>query len=179
MQEARSITEARLFMEREPCPSCGHRGFGHPSKLVEKGERLAAVASGYCPSCGTQRAFELLLGDERVPDGAWGNAARSTLIDAGEWLAIADDFGALVPAEIETLDRGARELARANLAKGIAAVEEVLKFFPPGSDELPRDAFFTKRGLELYLAAPVRYRRERLDVLLDAWRELAESFIEN
>ena len=179
MQEARSISEARLFMEHEPCPSCGHRGFGHPRKIVAIGERVAAAASGYCPSCGTERKFELLLGDERVPEGAFGNRAPSTLIDAGEWLAIADAYGALVPAEIETLDARDRELARTNLAKGIAAVEEVLKFVPAGADEPPRSAFFTSRGLDVYLAAPVRFKRARLDVLLDAWRELAESFVEN
>jgi hypothetical protein len=179
MQEARSITEARLYMEHEPCPACGHRGFGHPSKIVARGDRLAAAASGYCPGCGTQRTFELVLADERVPEGAWGNQAPSTLIDAGEWLEIADDFGARVPAEIGTLDRGARDLARTDLARGIAAVEEVLKFFPEGADELPRTSFFTRRGLERYLAAPARFRRDRLEVLLDAWRELAESFVEN
>ena len=114
-----------------------------------------------------------------MPDGAWGNATPSTLIDAGEWLAIADDFGARVPAEIHGLDGGEREAARVNLAKGIAAVEEVLKFVPAGADEPPQSAFFTPRGLGVYLDARDRFRRERLEVLLDAWRELADSFAEN
>jgi len=173
------MSEARVYMEREPCALCGQSGFAYPSKLVERGDRLAVVANGYRASCGTDRKFELLLADERVPNGAWGNQTPSTLIDAGEWLEIADEYGAKVPAEIETLDPQQRELARANLAKGIAAVEEVLKFFPAGSDEPPRDALFTKRGLERYLADRIRFRRDRLEVLLEAWRELASSFIEN
>ena len=179
MLEARSIAEARLYIEHEPCPTCAHRGFGHPAKLVEHGDRLAAKASGYCPSCGEHRAFELLLADERVPPMAWGNQTPSTLIDAGEWLAIADDFGARVPAEIAGLDRGARERAREDLAKAIAAVEEVLKFLPAGSSEPPRTAFFTARGLETYMADRKRFARDRLEILAETWRELAVSFIEN
>lgn len=166
-------------MNREPCPSCGHRGFDHPSKIVAHGDRLGAAAEGYCAGCGAQRTFALLLSDERVPDGAWGNDEPSTLIDAGEWLALADQFGAIVPATIENLDRDARNEARANLAKGIAAVGEVLKFLPPDAFEPPRSAFFTARGLEVYVADRARFHRDRLEVLLEAWRDLADSFVEN
>ncbi|MDB4961747.1 MAG: hypothetical protein JWP01_1746 [Myxococcales bacterium] len=178
MLQARSIAEARLFMSLEPC-ACGHRGFEHPSKIVAHGERLAAVASGYCESCGTMRSFELMLADARVPDGAWGNAEPSTLIDAGGWLALADHFGAQVPASIERLDRDVRDQARANLQRGIAAVGEILKFFPAGAAEPPRSAFFTPRGLEIYVADRRRFTRDRLQVLIEAWRELADSFVEN
>ncbi len=43
-------------MTLEPCGSCGHQGFEHASKIVAHGDRLAAVASGYCESCGTPAA---------------------------------------------------------------------------------------------------------------------------
>ena len=59
------------------------------------------------------------------------------------------------------------------------AVKEVLKFFPAGASEPPRSAFFTARGLEVYVADRARFKRDRLDVLIEAWRELADSFVEN
>ncbi len=153
MREARSIAEARLFIGREPCAGCGAVGFAEPSRIVEHGERLGVACSGFCPSCGVQRTFELLLGEERVPPLALGNAAPSSLIDAGEWLLLADDLA-----------------ARSDVGKAIAALEEVLKFYDTGAAEPPLSAFFTATGRAAYRADAGRFARFRIEAVLDAWR---------
>lgn len=153
MREARSIAEARLYIGREPCPGCGAVGFSEPSRIIERGERLGVACSGYCPTCGALRELELLLGEERVPPLALGNAAPSSLIDAGEWLLLANEHA-----------------ENAELSKAIAALAEVLKFYEDGAAEPPMSAFFTAAGRAAYRADAGRFSRFRIEAVLDAWR---------
>jgi hypothetical protein len=173
MREARSIAEARLYIARQPCRACGATGFAEPSRIVEHGERLCVACRGYCPKCGAERAFELALGEERVSPLALGNAAPSTLIDAGEWIELADEIGARVPGSAAGLDPAQRAAARAELVRAIAALEEVLKFYEPGATQPPPSAFFTETGRRVYRADGRRFARFRIDAVLEAWRALA------
>lgn len=172
---ARSVPEARIYMAIVPC-ACSFRGFDAPSRLVAEGEGLAVEASGYCPSCGAERRFRIALGDERVPPGELGNAAASVLIDAGQWLAIADDRSARVPANLDGLDPDRKRRARADLGEAIAALREVLKFIPVGEDTVPRSAFFTAEGKRVALADPRRLSRIRLEAVFEAWTSLAAQY---
>jgi len=173
MQRARSITEARLYIDRQPCPGCGHQGFAEPSRIVEHGDDLAVACNGYCPRCGAARAFELVLAEERVPPGTWGGADPSTLIDAGEWMLLAEEHSSGVPASVATLPPDDRRRARADLAVAIAALAEVAKFIPTGAERPPQGAFFTARGKQAYLAEPGRFTRTRLAAVDATWRRLA------
>jgi uncharacterized protein YjbI with pentapeptide repeats len=170
---ARSLAEAKLFVAEQPCPKCGARGFAEPSRLVERGGALAVACEGYCPRCGALRVFELGLAEARVPPNAWGNADASTLIDAGEWMALADRWAEGVP--VTPADAPARARARADLARAIAALGEVVKFIPDGADAPPKSAFFTSPGREVYLADPRRFARARVVVVVEAWRDLARE----
>jgi hypothetical protein len=162
MLRARSLAEARLYIASQPCRGCGARDFAEPSRIVERGDRLGVACAGYCPKCGAARSFELELADARVPHDAWGGADASTLVDAGEWMGLADRYAERAP------------VARADLTLAIAALGEVLKFYAPGAADPPRSAFFTHAGRTTYIADPRRFARARIDVVLAAWRELAD-----
>jgi hypothetical protein len=176
MLHARSLAEARLFMELDPCSSCRQTGFAEPSRIVERGDQLAVAVRGYCPACGADRAYEIMLGEERVPPHAFGNATPSTLIDAGGWMALANERSARVPATLTGLDAAARERARADLALAIAAIGEIGKFIPAGAESVPRDGFFTATGRRAMLADPRQFTRLRLDAIAEAWRQLMISY---
>jgi hypothetical protein len=173
MQRARSLAEARLFIDRQPCARCQRRGFAEPSLIVERGEDLAVACRGYCPGCGAERSFEILLADARVSPGAWGGDDPSTLLDAGQWLVIAEERATAVPAAVAALADPERARAAADLRVAIGAIAEVLKFIPAGDDRVPKTALFSTEGRELYLADPGRFSRLRIDAVLAAWRALA------
>jgi hypothetical protein len=56
-----------------------------------------------------------------------------------------------------------------------AAVEEVIKFVPPGVDAVPVDEFWTPQGRELFQAEPGRFRLDRLLVVRDTYQELVRE----
>lgn len=154
MLRARSIIEARQFAELQPCEGCGRDGVAPPFTIEARGEALTVTSSDYCAACGTLRRFELLLADERVPPGAWGNAEPSTIIDAGQWLALADR---LLPSD---------------LSRARDALAEMLKFIPADAREVPRSAFFTSEGRRMYASDPVRFGRERITMTIRAYEDL-------
>ncbi len=175
MLRARSMSEVRLYMDLQPCPGCGHHGFTAACDVVERGDDLAAVSRGYCPNCGKERRFELLLDDDPVPGGGFGGERPSTIIDAGQWLALADDSSRRVPGSAAGLDGDARRRAVTELQRALAALDEVTKFLPAGADRLPTSAFFSTPGKKVYLAEPGRFQRARLEATRQAWRELARA----
>jgi hypothetical protein len=170
---ARSMAEARLYMDLQPCSGCARRGFAEPGRLVEHGESLAVDSRGYCPRCGAARSFTLLLADERVAPRGFGNADASTLIDAGEWLLLAEELGTRVPAAAEALDREGRARARAELERALAALAEVVKVIPAGAERPPAAAFFSERGVQAHRDQPGRFTRTRLEATRQVWRALA------
>jgi hypothetical protein len=96
----------------------------------------------------------------------FGGTEPSELLDAGEWLWVADLTAGNVPAD----DRAE---AHRSLSVATAAVEEVVKFIPPGADEVPGDAFWSQRGREVRAAEPGRFQLDRLLVVRDTYRDLA------
>ena len=57
------------------------------------------------------------------------------------------------------------------MIRAVNAREELLKFIPPGADQVPADALFTAAGKQVYLAEPGRFRRARLEAVLGAYRD--------
>jgi hypothetical protein len=164
---ARTNAEEHLYMQLHPCPSCGAAGFTAPSAVVLVEGVLASRFAGPCPGCGQAREFvfrlpdEILLPDpDRVRFGRDGEP--SELIDAGEWLWVADQIARAVPADLSGLDEPDRTRARTDLSAAVAAMDEVLKFLPEGADAVPELACWTERGRLLYEAEPARFRRSRL-----------------
>lgn len=168
---SRTNAEAHLYMDLRPC-TCGETRFDRQSAVValEDGD-LAARYSGPCPACGRAREFTFRLPAEPTlaPSGGfhYGAAEPSQLLDPGEWLWAADAYARLVPAGRATAEAGQR--ARATLFRAVAAVDEVLKFVPPGAESVPASAFTSERGRDLHRRDPGRFRRDRLAAVRDAY----------
>ena len=175
---ARSNAEAHLYMELNPCEACGELDFAAGSSISEVDGRLVTRFAGPCPGCGTAREFTFELpAEEPFPDEdepAFGDAQPSGLVDAGQWLWVADLIGQAIPADGAALRPEERAQARFDLRIAAAAVAEAAKFLPGRADAVPVEALWTDRGLAVYREEPARFRRLRLETAHRAYRELAD-----
>ena len=176
---ARTNEEAHLYMELRPC-DCGEPDFDAASSVAQVGGSWVSRYAGRCTACGRERVFEFRQPDElTVPtDGAWAPGPQpSELLDAGEWLLVADAYGSTDtdPAGLSTI---AREQARTDLAAAAAALDEVLKFLPAGADEVPEPAFWSAQGRAVRDAEPGRFRRVRLEAARQVYRTALAAFPE-
>ena len=166
---ARTRDEAHLYMDLHPCEECGAIDvvWRHATVYVDGG--IGGGYFGSCPGCGAKREFVFAL-----PEREWvvaefpnfGGPEPSRLLDAGEWLWVADRAAGNAPAGDPAGERRALALAS-------QAVAEVLKFIPDGEELVPEAAFWTERGREVHSAEPGRFSRGRLQVVRDTYRELA------
>jgi hypothetical protein len=104
--------------------------------------------AGTCPNCGWERecAFRgLPANPQPLRFAGFGGPEPSKLLDAGEWLAVAQD---------SELDEGSPAPICNPLEVAVAAVDEILKFIPEGSDSVPDEAFWTERGRAVRAAEP-------------------------
>ncbi|MET8148606.1 hypothetical protein ACIBSW_35235 [Actinoplanes sp. NPDC049668] len=177
---SRTSAEAHLYLELHSC-DCGERSFGPDSAVVvlDDGD-LGRRYTGACPRCGRDREFTFRLPADPTPPSAtgfsFGGSAPSELIDPGEWLAVSDEYAAQAPAETAGLSADQSRHAGAVLARAVAALDEVLKFIPEGTDAVPPTAFFTDRGREVYQREPGRFRRDRLTAVRQAYAGLLHQF---
>jgi hypothetical protein len=178
---ARSSAEAHLYMRLQPCDTCGETEFDPDSSVVMVDGELASRYSGACPRCGTIREFTFLLPDEVIfPDELepeFGDDRPSQLLDPGDWMWLADATAGAAPAEPTGLSEAERRDALIDLRTAAAAVGEVLKFIPDGADEVPSEAFRSARGRAVYAREPGRFRRGRLVVVRDTYREISDRFV--
>jgi hypothetical protein len=146
---ARTPREAHLYVELHPC-ACGASFVLGASTLKQaEGGLLVRQYESTCPGCGTARTFLFGLPDfpQFEPD-VFGGDEASQIVDAGEWLWLAHRWASSVPVVTSRFRRPDPEHEKM-LKMAVAAMDEVLKFFPPGAgqyDELPDEAFWTKRG---------------------------------
>ncbi len=152
---ARTRDEAHLFCDLHPCQQCGSSDVTWEHGLVDVEGQLLSRYTGTCPGCGAAREFRFALPDREVmPHGypTFGGAQASQLLDAGEWLHVAE-----LTAAAATEDGSGQAIAVA-----LAAVDEVVKFIPPNQDEVPETAFWSEHGRKVRESDPSRFRRERL-----------------
>jgi hypothetical protein len=171
---ARTHLEAHLYMDLHPC-GCGQSRFDRASSVVELADgELASRYAGDCAGCGSSREFVFRL-PARSPlpvDGEirYGEAEPSQLLDAGEWLWVADRFARAVPAEPHRLPDPDRRRALARLATAVAAMDEVLKFVPPDGTDVPPSAIWTALGGSIYAREVGRFQVARLAAVREAYR---------
>lgn len=168
---SRSSLECHLYIELHPCP-CGERRFSSVHKLLSADEGLLAVYEGTCPKCSIRRRFEFLLDPELPPGNKFGGIRLSTIVDAGQYLAVAEEAAKQVTADIARLGASEKREARDWMNRAINALEEVLKWIPPHHDAVPFEALFTSSGKAIYQNEPGRFRRLRLEAVLDTYRKL-------
>jgi hypothetical protein len=166
---ARTRDEAHLYLELHPCEDCGTADADWQYGLTEDDEGgLASSYAAVCPGCGAEREYLFGLPQQQTA-GDWphfGGPEPSEVLDAGQWLEVADLSASAVPEN----DRVA---ATRVLSVAQAAVEEVIKFVPAGTAEVPEDAFWTDTGRRVRDAEPGRFRLDRLLVVRDTYRSLA------
>ncbi|MFB6720130.1 hypothetical protein ACFCV3_08230 [Kribbella sp. NPDC056345] len=161
---ARTHDEALLWLERVPCDGCATTSMNWEHGLAQDdiGELVLAYDTE-CSSCGTDREYYFELPERETGLGAFGGSEPSELIDAGQWLALADELASRVPTD-DPIARAER------LGWAAAAVDEVLKFVPVGEDDVPDWAFWTEDGRQTRDEQPGRFRRQRLEVVLATYR---------
>src|SRR5258705_10429949 len=109
-------------------------GFARPAQAFHVLD-LASRYAGPCPRCGTPRDFTFRVPQEVTftdPDEPrFGDDRPAELIDAGEWLWVADLIARNTPAGPEDGMTGAqRRQALLDLRTAAAAVGEAVKFVP-------------------------------------------------
>jgi hypothetical protein len=162
----RTCAEAHIYMDQRPC-ACGDIEFERLSAVMNDGGVLCSRYSGKCRTCATQREFIFELPPTQLAitgQKKFGGTDRSRLLDAGEWMAIAEYYAKLDPGTFNDLDT-----AR-------AALEEIIKFLPDGADHVPDDAFWSERGRAVREREPGRFRRARLAAVLDAYRSQLRKY---
>jgi hypothetical protein len=107
----------------------------------------------------------------------------STLIDAGQWLEMAELYvEQAVETEMAAMGRsqdgalGEEALLAWRFAIDVAG--EVLRFLPGGAHELPDSAFWTERGREARRADPARFTRAALQHRLLTYQQLGDAAAE-
>lgn len=166
----RSGDEAHLYLDLHPC-SCGSADTVWESAPGSVDGEPVARYSGTCPGCEAEREFLFGLPEREAPPvrfPTFGGPEPSQLLDAGEWMWVADLTAGSVPADEP------REAEQA-LAIAMAAVEEVIKFIPPGEDEVPERAFWSDRGRRVRGAEPSRFLLDRLLVVRNTYRDAAAT----
>lgn len=168
-------------MEMSPCDSCGETEFAPDHGAIAVEGDLASQYAGRCPQCDTPREFVFRIPQDVLPpdedEPVFGGEDPSELLDAGQWLWLADLIASGTLAEpAGGMTPEQRRQTRLDLLTAAAATAEALKFVPPGAEAVPRDALWSETGDAVFSAEPGRFRRRRLDVVHRTYRELAERF---
>jgi hypothetical protein len=175
MLVARSSPECHLYIQLHPC-SCGERALVTRHAVVSAPVGLVARYEGTCGTCGAARRFEFQLDPELPPDDAFGGFRPSQIVCPGEYALHSDDLASRWPASVESIRPADRARARHDLAWAVSALEEVLKFIPPGADAVPAAAFTSPAGRAAHAAEPGRFRAVRIAARLGAYRTLLADF---
>jgi hypothetical protein len=166
-------------MQLRPC-GCGSTTAEWGNALTHDDGWPARRYFATCPSCAAERHFVFRLPERPLlppPNISvlFGGPEHSELLDAGEWLWIADACArAAVPVGRDS-SGGFRydDSARESLEVAVAAMDEVLKFIPPDAEQVPISAFWSETGRQVRDREPGRFRRDRLAVVRGSyWDEL-------
>lgn len=180
---ARSTWECQTFLSLAECPACGGVGSAAIELLAcQRGGTEIWQYTVECLHCGHEWPVEFALSAEPEPAyPAFGGAAPSQLVDAGQFLALAEESAEQVPADPAELDAAAGDElgldeACDEIAIAVAAVEEVLKFIPAGDAAVPREALWTVDGVARYDRDPQAFQRRTLMATLGAYREVLAAY---
>lgn len=163
----RTVLESYLFMELHPCACGDGRLTVTADDLFQDPDGgLVRRRKGTCPGCQSPREFIFGVPETLESGGAswelfFGGDSPSQIIDAGEWLDIAQRLGRSVSPS-RSLRPSKRREEREVLTEAVAAVNEVLKFIPIGTAEAPDEAFWTDRGTQKHGADAEQFQRTAL-----------------
>ncbi|MDR6976412.1 hypothetical protein J2X68_003103 [Streptomyces sp. 3330] len=106
------------------------------------------------------------------PPPAFGGTEPSEIIDPGEFAEVASDVSRRAGLEILNTPESEHHRHRGALAYAVAAVEEVLKFIPPGQDAVPAEAFTSEAGKARYEKDRGKFDRDMLQIELRLTRQI-------
>ncbi|MFI1992874.1 hypothetical protein [Actinoplanes sp. NPDC020271] len=176
----RSTAEAHLFMDLHECEICAEDEFDRRVDAVTVHGELCSRYTGACAECGNPREFTFRLPEETlIPDPeepSFGGERPSELLDAGEWLAVADAIAACTPADPAGLDAEERLLAHYEYLKAAAVVAEARKFVAYGAEVVSPQALWSSTGRAVHHADPGRFDRRQLERAENVFRDLAVAF---
>ena len=174
---SRSIEESQLYIKLHPC-DCGEDDFMWTDhQLARRGDAKASIYHGTCESCGRERRFEFTMSSEHPPPPAFGSGDQpSQIIDPGEFLLASRRAAGLVRVDPNDLPPQARYEVLYELEMAVAALKEVLKFFPPGSDSLPLDAFTSEHSKSVLSADPTQFSRSQIVAELELYRHMVRRY---
>jgi hypothetical protein len=178
---SRSILEQQGYMLLHAC-ECGTRELlkDEAGEPLSEG-RVLTRWTGTCGSCGRAREFE--FDGPEIGPGVSKRFTRtyghglSEIIDPGEFLWLAEHHARKAPSDPAGLTVLARAYARGYLAMAVAAVDEALKFLPPGAFDMPAAAFTSKTGTEMWQAEPGRFSRARLEAYRRGLEQVFDRYV--
>lgn len=174
---ARTSHEAHLHMELTPC-LCGGRRFNTSSVMLDlPGGAPGRRYTRTCQACGSLQEFTYRLPEEPLesPGFAYGGEEPSEVLDAAQWLWVADWYARAVPPDPARLPPDERRVAQGRLAAAVAAIDEIAKFIPPGADRVPPEAVWTPMGESVRSAEGERLSAGRLAAVRSAYAEVLDS----
>jgi len=106
---ARTTAEAMLYLDLTACPDCGSDDAVWQRAIDDGALRYV----GACAHCGAEREYLFSPPYQGLLDdvATFGGPEPSELVDAGQWLAIADAIAGEVPADVVRLVGQARVIA--------------------------------------------------------------------
>jgi hypothetical protein len=175
---SRSAEESLLYMDLQPCPACGIKGFDWAEHELGQsdGGTLISVYAGPCQECGTDRRFEFTLADPAPGAPGFGGPQPSRIIDPGQFVVLARQAASLVPADPATCPADEVDDARQAIATAQQALDEVRKFIPAGADRVPPEAFRSEVGRATYAVDPGQFRLDRLDTVAASYQRIGAAY---
>ncbi|GAB2934354.1 hypothetical protein GCM10027280_22690 [Micromonospora polyrhachis] len=183
---ARTYAEIHTYLDTHPC-RCGSVEFSRDQMAVLTSDENGVVVgySGPCDDCALPRdqVFRLPQRPGSLPGEPWRFSypedGPSELLDPGQWVAVSQAYAVLADemlaalammADPEGEDNGAVgepdptewEAVVTMLTMSVYALDEVVKFLPPGVEELPGSACWSANGHEVRRTSPEWFRRTYL-----------------
>lgn len=166
---ARTAEEADLYVDLE----AEAEGEVPESRKRKKTERRRQTFWSYQVRCKSGKLLEFEFELDGLPEPKpglrrnvdYGGAEPSRIIDAGEWLKVADRWAGEAPRSLAGLPERQRREAAGTLEKAIAAVGEILKFIPHGSDRVSSTSLLNNRGKTYFNKDVRRFTRTALEQL--------------
>ena len=168
---ARTLEEADLYVDLE-CEAVGEVPKSRKKRTVERRRKPVLV---YEIRCESGKLLEFEFEDGGLPDAKpglrrkveFGGASPSLLIDAGEWMKVADRHQAKAPKSVAGLSERARRDAKRDMQIAVAALQEVMKFLPAGADRVSSTSLLNARGKAYFNKDVRRFQRSALQAQLE------------
>jgi len=164
---ARTAEEADLYVDLE----CEAAREVPQSRKKKKTERRRQTFWTYEIRCSSGKLLEFEFDLSGLPDKKpglrrkveFGGAQPSRLLDAGEWMKVADRYSERAPKSLAGLPEKQRRTAAHDVEFAVAAVAEALKFIPSGSERVSSTSLLSDRGKAYFNKDVRRFSRTELE----------------